>query len=365
LAWSGTQHWFVTFDGRQPGYSIGANVEEMQDFLIDYLAVQNAINLDGGGSTTMVVDGSVVNCPSDGADPPCTGTPRSLPNALLLVDRNAKTAFPFSDDFDTNGRALPWDDKYTHNPVVAFSPSAPDGDGYVLEVQNPAGGYETASVAASGDANYIIEAWFYCEYRPGVAADGFERISLFARDDGNANFDSTSFGGGNCYALTYDSNDGRIRAGLIVDGVLTDFLDATPVFEPTTAWRKFQITCFGSQISYAVDDVPLADVTDATHPRGRCGIGYSEYFGNDANILGARVDRITAFKDFPGDIDDDGDVDLADFSRWTTCARGPNQPVGGNPFFPPPACRDAYDFDDDSDIDLDDFGEFQRLFSIP
>ena len=41
-------------DGRQPGYSEGASLTELADLLIDYGAY-TAINLDGGGSSTLVI----------------------------------------------------------------------------------------------------------------------------------------------------------------------------------------------------------------------------------------------------------------------------------------------------------------------
>jgi hypothetical protein len=50
-------------DGRQES-SDGMNFEEMADFLRS-LGVYQAVNLDGGGSTTMVVNGRIVNSPSD------------------------------------------------------------------------------------------------------------------------------------------------------------------------------------------------------------------------------------------------------------------------------------------------------------
>ncbi len=55
----------VVVDGRQPKWSVGASLEEFARMMRDLGAVQ-ALNLDGGGSTTMVVDGEVVNRPSDG-----------------------------------------------------------------------------------------------------------------------------------------------------------------------------------------------------------------------------------------------------------------------------------------------------------
>ena len=44
----------VAFDGRQPGYSSGATLEEAAKWLIK-LGAYKALNLDGGGSTIMVI----------------------------------------------------------------------------------------------------------------------------------------------------------------------------------------------------------------------------------------------------------------------------------------------------------------------
>ena len=54
----------VTVDGRRPGYSAGMSLPEAAR-LMRSLGARDAVNLDGGGSTTMVVGGRVVNRPSD------------------------------------------------------------------------------------------------------------------------------------------------------------------------------------------------------------------------------------------------------------------------------------------------------------
>lgn len=54
----------VTVDGRQPGVSVGMNLNELAAYLLELGAV-DAMNLDGGGSTTMFLDGKVVNNSSD------------------------------------------------------------------------------------------------------------------------------------------------------------------------------------------------------------------------------------------------------------------------------------------------------------
>ena len=54
----------VTVDGRQPGVSEGVTIEEGAR-LMRSLGAVDAMNLDGGGSTAMAVDGTLVNHPSD------------------------------------------------------------------------------------------------------------------------------------------------------------------------------------------------------------------------------------------------------------------------------------------------------------
>jgi exopolysaccharide biosynthesis protein len=56
--------WLVTVDGRNPLLSLGMSFTELQR-LSRRLGLRSALNLDGGGSTTMWVDGQVVNRPTD------------------------------------------------------------------------------------------------------------------------------------------------------------------------------------------------------------------------------------------------------------------------------------------------------------
>jgi hypothetical protein len=56
--------WLIAVDGRQPGYSLGMTFADLMT-LADRLELRDALNLDGGGSTTMVVKGVVVNKPSE------------------------------------------------------------------------------------------------------------------------------------------------------------------------------------------------------------------------------------------------------------------------------------------------------------
>lgn len=56
--------WLVTVDGRNPLLSLGMSFTELQR-LSRRLGLSSALNLDGGGSTTMWVSGQVVNRPTD------------------------------------------------------------------------------------------------------------------------------------------------------------------------------------------------------------------------------------------------------------------------------------------------------------
>lgn len=54
----------VAVDGRNPKISVGLSFQESAE-LMKSLGAKEALNLDGGGSTTMVINGKIVNHPSD------------------------------------------------------------------------------------------------------------------------------------------------------------------------------------------------------------------------------------------------------------------------------------------------------------
>jgi len=99
----------VTVDGRQPGVSVGMTLHEATDLLID-LGATDGINLDGGGSTTFVRGGSVVNSVSDvqvrsggrtmlrhslqSGDKVVGHVERGVASALVVVPRIAVSAPP-------------------------------------------------------------------------------------------------------------------------------------------------------------------------------------------------------------------------------------------------------------------------------
>ncbi len=73
----GGRLWLVVVDGRQPPHSGGMTLPELAT-LFEALGADEALNLDGGGSSVMVLRGRPVNSPSD-----ATGE-RPVVNALAL-----------------------------------------------------------------------------------------------------------------------------------------------------------------------------------------------------------------------------------------------------------------------------------------
>ncbi|MFA6450103.1 MAG: phosphodiester glycosidase family protein [bacterium] len=64
----------VVIDGRQRKFSVGVTYWELAEFMKSFGAI-NAIGMDGGGSSSLVINGVTVNSPSDGAS-------RAVSNAI-------------------------------------------------------------------------------------------------------------------------------------------------------------------------------------------------------------------------------------------------------------------------------------------
>lgn len=88
----GTTLIVMVIDGRQPGYSDGATLPELAALMIQYGA-HNAINLDGGGSSSFLYDDGETrheNRPSDGAH-------RAVANHLGVRIRGEQSLIPLED----------------------------------------------------------------------------------------------------------------------------------------------------------------------------------------------------------------------------------------------------------------------------
>ncbi|MEZ5306446.1 MAG: phosphodiester glycosidase family protein [Pyrinomonadaceae bacterium] len=70
-------------DGRQKGYSVGMTLPELGAFLVS-IGVSEAMNLDGGGSSTMFLKDKIANKPSDESGE------RKVSDALVVTLRNRR-----------------------------------------------------------------------------------------------------------------------------------------------------------------------------------------------------------------------------------------------------------------------------------
>lgn len=70
---------FAVVDGRQ-AHSRGCTLQEWADILLNQFGAVDAINLDGGGSSELVVKDNLVNSPSDGRE-------RSVGSALMILPK--------------------------------------------------------------------------------------------------------------------------------------------------------------------------------------------------------------------------------------------------------------------------------------
>ena len=70
---------FAVVDGRQ-AHSKGCTLQEWADILINQFGAVDAINLDGGGSTELIVKKNIVNSPSDGKE-------RPIGSALMILPK--------------------------------------------------------------------------------------------------------------------------------------------------------------------------------------------------------------------------------------------------------------------------------------
>ena len=98
----------VTVDGRQPALSIGQSLDDLAQYMKE-LGAWDAMNFDGGGSTTMWVRGEIANRPSD-----ATG-PRICSNALLVVSDTSAGA-PANMDLKPDMLRLPCSAQYPLKP---------------------------------------------------------------------------------------------------------------------------------------------------------------------------------------------------------------------------------------------------------
>lgn len=222
----------------------------------------------------------------------------TLYNPAININNLPNNDFPIIESFSTLGKSTFGRAKYNRSFVQSFSPAAPGGDGKVLFITdslNHGNGYEECvTIGKVNHRNYYVECNVYFDYAPSyMPKKEYERYGLFIRDDGFYSMDQTFEGKGNCYALIYDSDTGRLRAAKIVDATVTDFLPSAR-YETTDGWRTLRIEADGDHIRYYLNGTLLIDKVDTTFPCGPCGMGYVYHGSTYPSARGARFDNFIA-----------------------------------------------------------------------
>ena len=91
IGWNKKHFFMVVADGRQPGFSVGVRLTQLADFMIE-LGCEEVFDLDGGQSSTLILNGAIINYPSDGAkdmgtDKAKPGREREVANGLVILRR--------------------------------------------------------------------------------------------------------------------------------------------------------------------------------------------------------------------------------------------------------------------------------------
>ncbi len=188
---------FYTIDGRQSGYSYGIRKETLAKRLLE-LGCTEAINLDGGGSTTMgavtpgTTDFKIVNSPSDGGQ-------RSCANFFFLLKMIQPTGIPYGLILNNYGALLLSGATADVSVISAYDTSygpanIPGGIEYYIEndADTPVTGGITSSVSQDGKVTVYGNGDVYIGAKSGDSTGSTmvssvatpDSISIFNADNG-------------------------------------------------------------------------------------------------------------------------------------------------------------------------------------
>jgi len=223
-------------DGRQSSFSVGIYQDEMADILMSY-GGYNALDLDSGGSATMVINGMVTNHPSDYANPDGTGgVERHVANSLLIKS----TAY----DFRAAPRRPQKDMPCSFNDKTYNSPSGWEwnfGDGNTSTQQDPINTYSSPgafnvslAVTNGADFNLLTKTNYIKVAMGGIITTQSRASSTIALEFQPENND----------ALQVMISNGTANA-TIVDGGFCGALGSLSSFTDSTNYGDYGLADFG------------------------------------------------------------------------------------------------------------------------
>ncbi|HEU4972979.1 MAG TPA: phosphodiester glycosidase family protein [Gaiellaceae bacterium] len=171
----------VTTDGRQPGFSVGMTNFELAQALVRLGAVRG-MALDGGGSSTLAFEGTVLNSPSDGKE-------RAVSTALMLQYFGIYAPPPLEAVLSPNGDGVAEEQRLSYKVVrpstVTATLTAPDGTIAWQEsgVAREPGAYQVAFPPAAPAPPPPPEGGPAPEPEPVTPAEGRWTLTVSATDD--------------------------------------------------------------------------------------------------------------------------------------------------------------------------------------
>jgi hypothetical protein len=236
---------FCVCDGRS-SISAGMTSDEMGAFCKNHLGATDGVNQDGGGSSTMLINGVIKNVPSD-------GSPRAVANGLMMVNLQPKqvsTVFTSGQTVTTSGSANfrlgPGTDYY------AFTSLAQGVQGTVVSHQLNgvyAKGYYWWKCNFSGTTGWIAESLLIV---PSTAPS----ITQQPANRGVVEGESTSFtvlaSGSSPLSYRWQKNNVNLSNGGHYSGVTTNVLTITGADTNDVASYRCVVTnAYGSTNSSA------------------------------------------------------------------------------------------------------------------
>jgi hypothetical protein len=242
------------------------------------------------------------------------------------------------------------------------------------------GGGNVNFLSQTAREDFTLETYIYIP--PVLTPNGYEetKIGIRGTSDGVHNFDWYNGATGLCWLWQrtttsqglwlIDENDGN-------DGTPSTPISATIIAsitigtDPTlTGWQRLLLESqgdrvrgvFGGTYGSRADGTQFVGTHESTGPGG-VWLSYRENMAG-TGVPDNRPPTLDAFSlkapPAAGDINGDGEVDLADYTRFAACLAGPNETS------PPAGCSllefDSADIDLDRDVDEADFAEFQVAF---
>lgn len=324
--------YLVTVDDGLPGVSDGATRAESAKWLFR-LGAHTGVNLDGGGSTTMVwrtplgvierlnlngggTQRSNANNLGIYGDPTNVGPqPQFVPVWFVGLPDNSVGDFSAEDGTSNSppGSPTTLDDDY----YFAGAYPAPVG---VVTADEPVGNLERAVIRFNPPNDDTLRFHFNLTAQQAVGTNAFRYSTAIFQQDGQ---------GGKSAQLEVLFND------LVVDGTFISEGD------------QYTSVQFSAGAAGAVAGANVLTVRQ---------VGGDALWSNfDFHRLEVKIIPL------PGDWDGDGDADLDDFAEYPGCFSGPGQAPGF--VLPSAQCLGAFDLDHDEDVDAHDFGDFQHVFS--